>query len=186
MLYSNTSTDPLPPADIPADVPIPTMPQRVNGLTQVQFDLAQLADQARVPWLWSTTKTDEPYQPQADGKWLYLWAQTYQGSQAVVSSVGRIMETDLGIQFSEDDRCTRCIEDGHECWAYTDKARGQIKNPGSACARCRANPHPTKGCSLARRRPKQPKFPRDPPPNRFILPKGGGEGPGAGGIGMVV
>jgi hypothetical protein len=103
----------------------------------------------------------------------------------MVSNVGRIMETDLGVQFFGEERCTRCIEAGHQCWVYTDKGRGQIKNPGSACARCRANPHPTIGCSLARRRPKQ-KFPRDPPPNRFILPKGGGEGPGAGGMGMVV
>jgi hypothetical protein len=83
-------------------------------MTQVQFDLAQLANQSRVPWLWSATKTDEPYQPQADGKWWYEWALAYQGSQAVVSSVRRIMETDLGIQFFGDDRCTRCIEDCHE------------------------------------------------------------------------
>lgn len=162
------------------------MPQRANGLTQVQFDLAQLADQNRVPWLWSSMgKTDEPYQPQAVGKWWYDWARAYNGSQAMVSNVGRIMETDLGVQFFGEERCTRCIEAGHQCWVYTDKGRGQIKNPGSACARCRANPHPTIRCSLARRRPKQ-KFPRDPPPNRFILPKEGGKGPGAGGIGMVV
>lgn len=76
----------------------------------------------------------------------------------MVSSVGWIMETDLGIQFFRDDRCTRCIEDGYECWAYSDKACGQIKNLGSVCACCHANPCLIKGCSLACCQPKQLKL----------------------------
>jgi hypothetical protein len=38
----------------------------------------------------------------------------------------RIMETTLGERLHEDDRCSRCVRDGHECWVYSDYARKQV------------------------------------------------------------
>jgi hypothetical protein len=51
----------------------------------------------------------------------------------------RIMETTLGERLHDDDRCTRCVRDGYECWVYSDYARKQVVgNAGHKCARCRA------------------------------------------------
>ncbi|CRG92912.1 hypothetical protein PISL3812_09990 [Talaromyces islandicus] len=184
----------VPPAAAPAPAPAPTTPERVmpppptpqaasvRRLLQVEFDRSQLANQPRVPWLWSPTgrKTDQPYEPTAEGKWWYEWAHEYQGSPNVRSNVGRIMETELGVQLFGKDRCTGCQHANRECWIYSEKGRQQVKNPGSACTRCRVDPA-TPGCSLSNRRPARKRSPGPPPPPRFILPKGGGPDPDAGG-----
>ncbi|CRG92850.1 hypothetical protein PISL3812_09921 [Talaromyces islandicus] len=182
------------PAAETAPVPAPATPERampppptpqnasVRRVLEVEFDRAQLANQTRVPWLWSPTgsKTGEPYEPTAEGKWWYDWAHEFQGSPNVRSNVGRIMETELGVQLFGEDRCTGCQQSNRECWIYSEKGRQQVKNPGSACTRCRVDPA-TPGCSLSNRRPARKRSPGPPPPPRFILPKGGGPDPDAGG-----
>ncbi|EED17871.1 hypothetical protein TSTA_116600 [Talaromyces stipitatus ATCC 10500] len=138
------------------------------------FDQADIADQPRLPWNWTAfgTKTKEVYEPTAVGKWWYMWAQENRDSPRVASNIGRIMETELGVQRIGADRCTRCQIQGLECWVYSVKARFQVNNPGSACARCRADPA-CMGCSLSQRSKKRKGSPLPPPPPRLLLPKGG-------------
>ncbi|EGP82477.1 uncharacterized protein MYCGRDRAFT_97547 [Zymoseptoria tritici IPO323] len=56
------------------------------------------------------------------------------------SHIGRIMETTLGEQKGDGERCTRCQRDGWECWVYSAEGKAQIFHPGDTCARCRHKP----------------------------------------------
>lgn len=85
-------------------MPSVTDNQSASGFSEVHLDFVQLADQPRVPWNWFTTgKTDEPYEPGAVEKWWYDWAQGFNGSDAVASSVGRITKTTLRKQLFNKD-----------------------------------------------------------------------------------
>jgi hypothetical protein len=176
-----------------APPPISSMPPAPLPLIttdQMVFDRAQVADQPRRPWTWTTSgrKTDNPYIMHEIDKWWFAWARENPDKPLVASNIGRIMETELGTQLLGEEKCARCQEEGIECWIYTAKSRNQIKNPGSACARCRADPRNC-GCSLAKRRPNRRKTPLPSPPTRprYILPKGpGGPGPASGSTGIMV
>lgn len=120
------------------------------------FLRTQVADQPRIPWRWSTTgkKDSSPYKPIAVGKWWYdYWvdAQNDIKIDPAASHIGRIMETELGVQLLGDKRCRGCQRDGKECWIYSERGRKQIRHPGSACAHRRARGPISEGCSVAKR-----------------------------------
>lgn len=120
------------------------------------FLRTQTADQPRIPWRWSTSrkKDSTPYKPKVVGKWWYdFWidSQSDPKIESAASHVGRIMETELGLQLFGDKRCNRCRAEGMECWIYSERGRKQIRHPGSACAHCRATGPMTQGCSVATR-----------------------------------
>jgi hypothetical protein len=136
------------------------------------FDQAQIADQPRLPWTWSAagTKTKKPYEPTAVGKWWWAWAQENKDDIRIISNIARIMETELGEQRFGKEKCMRCQVEGLECWIYTQKANYQVLYPGTACARCRAEPRGM-GCSLVIRKNKRRTSPPPAPPPRLLLPK---------------
>lgn len=120
------------------------------------FLMTQTADQPRIPWRWSTTgkKESTPYKPTAVGKWWYdFWLDSKKNPriESAASHVGRIMETELGLQLLGGKRCNRCRAEGMECWIYSERGRKQIRHPGSACAHCRATGSTPQGCSVATR-----------------------------------
>lgn len=123
----------------------------------MDFLAAQVADQTRIEWNWShaRSKNNEPYHPTVESKWWFHWAEERietAGWNNHITHVGRIMETDLGMQLFDTERCTACRLDGTECWVYSDRARPQVRHPGSAYTRCRAKGPMSRGCSVATRR----------------------------------
>ena len=67
------------------------------------------------------------------------------------SHIGRIMETELGVQLDAEHACTQCKQLGEECWVYSSNGRKQIRHPGDTCARCRVIARQG-GCSVSSRR----------------------------------
>lgn len=49
------------------------------------------------------------------------------------------METELGKQLLEEERCGRCKERGKEYWIYSNEGAARILMPGSACIQCRVH-----------------------------------------------
>lgn len=142
-----------------------------------QWEQSQRADQPRLPWDWSQGKTQEPYVPAILGKWwsksqAQLDAMTPNNRQSF-SHLARIMETDLGKQLFEEDRCSACRRLGQECWVYVEDAATQIKYARDSCVRCRVGPRPG-GCSNSKRvskhKPKPPTRPIPAGPHINIAP----------------
>lgn len=134
----------------------PSNTQHTIPPSEMAFLRTQTADQPRIPWQWSITgkKVSSPYKPIAVGKWWYdFWidSQSDPKIESAASHVGRIMETELGLQLLGDRRCTRCRLEGTECWIYSERGRKQVRHPGSACAHCRAMGAMAQGCSVATR-----------------------------------
>jgi hypothetical protein len=81
-------------------------------MSQWGFDHSQIADQYRLPWIWSLRgKSKESYTPVAVCKW---WSHTAAELSAItpnkrrdISHIGRIMETELSEQLHGDKRCWR-------------------------------------------------------------------------------
>ncbi|KAE8450526.1 hypothetical protein EG329_006257 [Mollisiaceae sp. DMI_Dod_QoI] len=153
-----------------------TQPRPASRLvSQAEFDQSERADQPRLPWNWKLHgKTSSPYIPVILGKW---WSRTQAELDAMAPTrrkqydhIGRIMETELGKQLFNQDRCSFCRQEGKECWVYTEKGAKQLVCPRDACTRCRINPHKG-GCSKAKRGPRV-KIPQPPPGLRTLAPAG--------------
>ena len=99
--------------------------------------------------------------------------------------IGRIMETELGEQLMEKDRCVACQARQQEYWVYFEKGKSVVSRPGSTYARCRMAAR-SGGCSLATRKRRD----RSPPPpgsRSLAVYKSLGDGPpGASGSGIAV
>lgn len=154
-----------------------------------QFAWSQEADTVRLPWEWRPRgRTTEPYAPQLRGKWWSFGeeelAAATPNKQRDYGHIGRIMETELGEQLHGKDRCTACQSHNEECWVYSEKGSQQVSRPGDACTRCRLVAR-TGGCSLSKRRKRQPP---PSPPTRFYRPLGPKDGPppGCGVSGVMV
>ena len=156
----------------------------------MQFDHAQVADQARLPWAWATRgKTDEQYTQAVAGKW---WSVGEEELEAMplnkrrdFGHIGRIMETELGQQLLGDKRCSACRANGQECWVYSPKGAQQVRRPGDTCARCRVAAR-AGGCSLSKRRRRDRSPPAPGPRSLAAYKPFGGPPPGAGGSGIAV
>ncbi|KAK8180074.1 uncharacterized protein BKA78DRAFT_300206 [Phyllosticta capitalensis] len=102
------------------------------------------ADQPRIPHRREPDKIGAPYISVHTEKW---WAiRRYKQDHR--NHIGRIMETELGVQLLGDARCDFCKQKDRECWAYSALGRMQIANASEACAHCRAETH---RCSLMKR-----------------------------------
>ncbi|KAK8237563.1 hypothetical protein IWZ00DRAFT_102892 [Phyllosticta capitalensis] len=102
------------------------------------------ADQPRIPHRREPDKIRAPYISVHTEKW---WAiRRYKQDHR--NHIGRIMETELGVQLLGDARCDFCKQKDRECWAYSALGRMQIANASEACAHCRAKTHK---CSLLKR-----------------------------------
>jgi hypothetical protein len=117
------------------------------------FDRAQIADQPRIPinLHLSGRKLDISYSSLAVDKWWFAWRQENLDKPNISSHIGRIMETELGVQLFGEKKCTRCQNEGLECWVYSEQGVSRVKFAGTNCARCRALPV-SYGCSHATRR----------------------------------
>ena len=73
------------------------------------------------------------------------------------------METELGVELVGSKRCTACQALGKECWVYSKKGTQQVSRPGDTCARYQVAAR-SGGCSLLKRKRKDPKDPSPPPP----------------------
>ncbi len=85
------------------------------------------------------------------------------------------------------EQCTACQASGNECWVYSKKGAQQVSRPGDTCARCRVAAR-SGGCSLSKRKRKDPKDPSPPPPGPRSLAAykpSGGPPPGPGGSGIA-
>lgn len=142
-----------------------------------------MADQPRVltDWPLSGRALDQNYIPTATGKWWNAWAKENSDKPKIISHVGRIMETDIGMQLFGDQRCTRCQLLDQECWIYNPEYIQRVKYAGTNCARCRAIPVHY-GCSHAKRkRNGEPSFASSPDRPVYLLPRGPDRSdPGAG------
>ncbi|KAL3710073.1 hypothetical protein TMatcc_003865 [Talaromyces marneffei ATCC 18224] len=172
---ASPAPSPLIPTTPAGQVLSPSNKQYKIPPSELAFLKTQVADQPRIPWQWSTTgkKDSSPYKPTAIGKWWYdYWLNSQSDIKigAAASHVGRIMETELGVQLLGDKRCARCQRDGRECWIYSERGRKQIRHPGSACAHCRAMGPITEGCSVATRRHSKKNDTQPRPGNREIRP----------------
>lgn len=145
-----------------------------TSLQQSDLEKRQIADQPRLTWNWSIGKSREPYEPQVLHKWWspgIMWVDPSLATNTAHSLVcrghkgnvdkwapryrhiARIMETELGEQVHGDNRCTRCVRRGYECWRYSATGGDQIDHPGFKCARCRAAGRNTECSSESTRRP---------------------------------
>jgi hypothetical protein len=162
-------------------------------MTAAQFAAGQLAPVQRLPHPWSHGgKISDLRQPVLAGHWWSVsegaWAGMSEEEKRRMSHVGRIMETELGVQLTGGERCGPCQANEHECWVYSAKGLQQISKPGSTCARCRATIH-AGGCKgVSKRSPAKPRGPPPSPGPRHLGSKGPGQGPppGAGGSGIAV
>ncbi|SMY23194.1 unnamed protein product [Zymoseptoria tritici ST99CH_1A5] len=130
---------------------------QVNATAQTQKDVS------RKPHASKKRKRVEASSPKGEGKW---WSDIGRiGNERIANAttqtehykylanpaayIARIMCSDMGEQRYGEERCSRCIEAGFECWVYKDKGLAQ----GTACARCR-KPGGVKtrgGCSISGR-----------------------------------
>lgn len=154
-----------------------------SGLTQAEFEDSQRASKVRLPWDWRANgKTTEEYTPQIKGKW---WSKTpeelssaHPNKRRDYGHIGRIMETELGEQLFDKQRCIACQTNDEECWIYSARGSQQVSRPGDACARCRHTARKG-GCSLAKRRSsnKRRRSSPDPAARVYRLLRPGGEPP---------
>lgn len=131
----------------------------MDNPSRAAFVKAQAAHspQGRVAWSWSGKKTSGHYVHQHPDVWSYTTEEEYRAAkpdrQKVLDHVGRIIETDLGVKLSDDQRCSHCQagngSNGNECWMYSGEGARQVMYPGSICARCRWD---TVKCSLSTRK----------------------------------
>lgn len=130
-----------------------TCPAGLSTQDREGFSRSQIADQPRllIDWPLSGRKIDILYWSCAVDKWWYAWEKENPDKPNVSSHIGRIMETELGVQLFNDKKCTRCQNDGLECWVYSEKGVSRVKFAGTNCTRCRALPV-SYGCSHAKRR----------------------------------
>jgi len=173
--FHQPSTRPSLPATTPTTAPTPAASPPNPSLAS--FDAAQISNQPRIPWNWTTGKTTQEYAPTVQHKWWSVSPEEWAGFSVKrkhdVGHIGRIMETDLGEMRTGTDRCTACQEENEECWVYSEKGAKQVSRPGSTCAHCRYAAR-RGGCSLSTRAPNRSlrRSPRGPGP-RSIVPRGG-------------
>ena len=170
-------------------LPLPTLP--LPALTATRFALTQHANPVRLPWAWAPYgKTTAAYTPTTQGKW---WSQLAVGLAAIGPNKQRdwghiswIIETELGVELVDSKQYATCQALGDECQVYSKKGAQQVSRPGDTYARCQAAAR-SGGCSLLKRKRKDPKDPSPPPPglrslaaykpSSSLLP-----GPGSSGI----
>ncbi|KAK8228007.1 hypothetical protein HDK77DRAFT_97441 [Phyllosticta capitalensis] len=95
----------------------------------------EIADQARLAHKPTHSRTREPYQTRIRDKW---WSGGFPQCDKR-NHIGRIMETELGLQLHGDARCEQCKNQDLECWIYSPVAKRQVHYPGGQCARCRSS-----------------------------------------------
>lgn len=138
---------------MPAGVPTGTPIGVPGDGTRAGAQEAERARTQRIPWHWRNQATADHWVHHDTARWYGVTEAEYwlrrPENKKVADHVGRIMESELGEQRIGDQRCQACQDNDHECWVYSQAARGQVKHMTPTCARCR---HVLRFCSFSTRK----------------------------------
>ncbi|KAG8630688.1 hypothetical protein KVT40_002307 [Elsinoe batatas] len=107
-------------------LPIGSQPPQTAGYVQQQTRPSAESMPSPRRTIFHTRLTKEEvgrYRPQYRPGWWYLddaqWYSLSVDNRNSYNKIGLIMETELGQRHTGDDACSRCDEQGWECWGFT-------------------------------------------------------------------
>ncbi|KAF7880217.1 hypothetical protein EAF00_012056 [Botryotinia globosa] len=91
----------------------------VEHISKEAFKEMQKGCVVRRPWFWSAVKSKGLYPPAQQHKWWYVsgsdWDKATPDKQRDFSHIARIMESEIGEQLLEKEKCAFCRDCGFEC-----------------------------------------------------------------------